>query len=120
MDEEIFNMQLRRFLKKVGIQSQRDIELAVRQGIETGTLASTDKTKCTGIAPGSRSGPQSNHRGRNRTVLRFQFNYSSNSLRATAITHDGDLFEVDREVTLTYYEYYSISLTPALWNLVVD
>ena len=43
MDEEIFNMQLRRFLKKVGIQSQRDIELAVRQGIETGTLASTDK-----------------------------------------------------------------------------
>jgi hypothetical protein len=43
MDEEIFNMQLRRFLKKVGIQSQRDIELAVRQGIETGTLTSTDK-----------------------------------------------------------------------------
>ena len=43
MDEEIFNMQLRRFLKKVGIQSQRDIELAVRQGIEAGTLASTDK-----------------------------------------------------------------------------
>jgi len=43
MDEEVFNMQLRRFLKKVGIQSQRDIELAVRQGIEAGTLASTDK-----------------------------------------------------------------------------
>ena len=43
MDEEVFNMQLRRFLKKVGIQSQRDIELAVRQGIEKGTLASTDK-----------------------------------------------------------------------------
>ena len=43
MDEEVFNMQLRRFLKKVGIQSQRDIELAVRQGIEMGTLASTDK-----------------------------------------------------------------------------
>ena len=43
MDEEVFNMQLRRFLKKVGIQSQRDIELAVRQGIETGTLASTGK-----------------------------------------------------------------------------
>jgi len=43
MDEEVFNMQLRRFLKKVGIQSQREIEQAVRQGIETGTLASTDK-----------------------------------------------------------------------------
>ena len=43
MDEEVFSMQLRRFLKKVGIQSQRDIELAVRQGSETGTLAATDK-----------------------------------------------------------------------------
>ena len=43
MDQEVFNMQLRRFLKKVGIQSQRDIELAVRQGIEAGTLAPTDK-----------------------------------------------------------------------------
>ena len=43
MDEEVFSMELRRFLKKVGIQSQREIELAVRQGIEAGTLASTDK-----------------------------------------------------------------------------
>ena len=42
MDEEVFNMQLRRFLKKVGIQSQREIEQAVRQGIETGTLTSTE------------------------------------------------------------------------------
>ena len=45
MDEEVFNTQLRRFLKKVGIQSQRDIELAVRQGIETGALTSTEKLK---------------------------------------------------------------------------
>jgi hypothetical protein len=43
MDEEVFSMELRRFLKKVGIQSQREIELSVRKGIETGTLASTDK-----------------------------------------------------------------------------
>ena len=43
MDEEVFNMQLRRFLKKVGIQSQREIEQAVRRGIETGALASTEK-----------------------------------------------------------------------------
>ena len=43
MDEEVFNMQLRRFLKKVGIQSQREIEQAVRQGIETGALTSTEK-----------------------------------------------------------------------------
>ena len=45
MDEEVFNMQLRRFLKKVGIQSQREIELAVRQSIEAGVLAPTDKLK---------------------------------------------------------------------------
>ena len=43
MDEEVFSMQLRRFLKKVGIQSQREIEQAVRQGIETGALAFTEK-----------------------------------------------------------------------------
>ena len=43
MDEEVFNMQLRRFLKKVGIQSQREIEQAVRQSLETGALASTER-----------------------------------------------------------------------------
>ena len=43
MDEEVFNRQLRRFLKKVGIQSQREIEQAVRQGIETDALTSTEK-----------------------------------------------------------------------------
>ena len=42
MDEEVFNMQLRRFLKKVGIQSQREIEQAVRQSIETGVLTSSE------------------------------------------------------------------------------
>ena len=43
MDEEVFNMQLRCSLKKVGIQSQREIEQAVRQGIEMGALTSTEK-----------------------------------------------------------------------------
>jgi hypothetical protein len=43
VDEEIFNMQLRRFLKKVGIQSQREIEQAVLQGIEKGTLKPMEK-----------------------------------------------------------------------------
>ena len=43
MDEEVFNMQLRRFLKKVGIQSQREIEQAVRQGIETGKITASEK-----------------------------------------------------------------------------
>ena len=42
MDEEIFNIQLRRFLKKVGIQSQREIEQAVRKNLEAGVLSDTD------------------------------------------------------------------------------
>jgi hypothetical protein len=38
MDEEIFNMSLRKFLKKVGVTSQREIEQAVRAAIENGSL----------------------------------------------------------------------------------
>ena len=41
MDEEIFNSQVRKFLKKVGIQSQREIEQAVRSAISAGTLDAT-------------------------------------------------------------------------------
>ena len=42
MDEEVFNIQLRKFLKKVGIQSQREIEQAVRSAINAGTLDATE------------------------------------------------------------------------------
>jgi 16S rRNA U516 pseudouridylate synthase RsuA-like enzyme len=38
MDEDVFNIQLRKFLKKVGIQSQREIEQAIRDGIASGAL----------------------------------------------------------------------------------
>ena len=41
MDEEVFNSEVRKFLKKVGIQSQREIEQAVRSAISAGTLDST-------------------------------------------------------------------------------
>ena len=43
MNEEVLNMQIRRFLKKVGIQSQREIEQAVRRSIENNSLAGIDK-----------------------------------------------------------------------------
>ena len=43
MNEEVFNMQIRKFLKKVGIQSQREIEQAVQQSIEKGSLVGTEK-----------------------------------------------------------------------------
>jgi hypothetical protein len=38
MDEEVFNLELRKFLKKFGITAQREIEKAVQAGIERGTL----------------------------------------------------------------------------------
>jgi hypothetical protein len=38
MDEEAFNLSVRRFLKKLGVTSQREIELAVREEIEGGRL----------------------------------------------------------------------------------
>ncbi len=38
MNEDVFNMELRKFLKKVGITSQREIEAAVRTAIADGRL----------------------------------------------------------------------------------
>jgi len=38
MNEDTFNMQLRKFLKKVGITSQREVEQAVRDALESGAL----------------------------------------------------------------------------------
>ena len=43
MNEEILNMQIRKFLKKVGVQSQHEIEQAVRRSIENNSLAGLDK-----------------------------------------------------------------------------
>ncbi len=39
MDEEHFNMDVRKFLKKVGITSQREIEKAVREALAAGDLS---------------------------------------------------------------------------------
>jgi len=39
MDEDVFNQQIRKFLKKVGITSQREIEKAVRAALDNGTLS---------------------------------------------------------------------------------
>ncbi len=40
MDNEIFNMSLRKFLKKVGVTSQQEIEEAVRSARDAGKLGS--------------------------------------------------------------------------------
>jgi hypothetical protein len=43
MNEDVFNTSLRRFLKKVGITSQREIEKAVREAIEAGHVKGNEK-----------------------------------------------------------------------------
>jgi len=42
MNEEVFNMELRKFLKKVGVTSQREIEQAIRSAVESGKVSGTD------------------------------------------------------------------------------
>ena len=42
MNEDVFNMSLRKFLKKVGVTSQREIEKAVRGAIDAGRLKGTE------------------------------------------------------------------------------
>ncbi len=42
MNEEQFNMELRKFLKKVGVTSQREIERAVQEAISTGRLGGNE------------------------------------------------------------------------------
>jgi hypothetical protein len=45
MSEEQFNMDLRKFLKRFGVGAQREIEEAVRKGIESGALSGRETIK---------------------------------------------------------------------------
>jgi hypothetical protein len=47
MDEETFNMSVRKFLKTLGVTAQREIELAVREQIESGALQGNEKLDAT-------------------------------------------------------------------------
>lgn len=38
MNEDILNMEIRKFLKKVGVSSQREIEHAILKAVEHGAL----------------------------------------------------------------------------------
>jgi len=42
MDEETFNLSIRKFLKMVGVSSQREIEQAVAKAIAARTIAGTE------------------------------------------------------------------------------
>ena len=45
MDEEVLNIQIRKFLKHVGVTSQREIELAVRAALQDGRLKGNETLK---------------------------------------------------------------------------
>jgi len=42
MNQETFNLSIRKFLKMVGINSQREIEQAVAKALEGGRIAGTE------------------------------------------------------------------------------
>jgi uncharacterized protein DUF6494 len=43
VDEDAFNLSLRKFLKQVGITAQRDIELGVRELLDEGRLEGDER-----------------------------------------------------------------------------
>ena len=47
MDDETFNLSLRKFLKTVGVGSQREIEQAVASALRAGGIAGTETLPAT-------------------------------------------------------------------------
>ena len=45
MHEDTFNIEVRKFLKEVGVTSQREIESTVRRAVEAGRLKGDEKLK---------------------------------------------------------------------------
>ena len=43
MNEDTFNIAVRKFLKQLGVTSQREIESAVRRAVETGRLKGDER-----------------------------------------------------------------------------
>jgi hypothetical protein len=47
MDDETFNISIRKFLKMVGVSSQREIEQAVARAMAAGSIAGTETLPAT-------------------------------------------------------------------------
>jgi hypothetical protein len=43
MNEDVFNMSIRKILKKVGVTAQRSIEVAIRESLSKGRLRGNEK-----------------------------------------------------------------------------
>ena len=52
MDEETFNLSIRKFLKMVGVSSQREIEQAVAKAVAAGASATSFPATMTLAIPG--------------------------------------------------------------------
>jgi hypothetical protein len=46
MNDDTFNLSIRKFLKMVGIGSQREIEHAVAAALQAGTISGTESFPC--------------------------------------------------------------------------
>lgn len=49
MNEDTFNMQLRKFLKTVGVTTQREIEKAVREAVDDGRLSGDETLRAEAV-----------------------------------------------------------------------
>jgi hypothetical protein len=47
VDEEVFNMSVRKFLKQLGVTAQREIDLAVREHLDNGDLKGDEALEAT-------------------------------------------------------------------------
>ncbi len=47
MNEDVFNLEIRKLLKKVGITFQREIERSVREALDAGKLKGNETLKAT-------------------------------------------------------------------------
>ena len=47
MNEDTFNMSIRKFLKKVGVTSQREIEKVIHDAVAAGQLSGSETLKAT-------------------------------------------------------------------------
>jgi hypothetical protein len=47
VDEDAFNMSVRKFLKKLGVTAQREIEIAVRERLKAGELRGDETLEAT-------------------------------------------------------------------------
>jgi hypothetical protein len=47
VDEDAFNMSVRKFLKKLGVTAQREIELGLREQLDAGALRGDERLEAT-------------------------------------------------------------------------